>query len=60
MAQSLLSILRTSISPYRRKSAQAAEHVNSELLAQHLQHVLGELREQERQLLDLAQRVVEE
>lgn len=61
MARSLLSILRTSISPSRRRSAKAAEEAKKvELFAQRLADVLGKVEEQERQLLDFAQRLARE
>lgn len=57
MAQSFLSNLRTSISPSRRRSAEAAEAAKEQLLTRHLAEVLGKLEEQERRLLDFAQQL---
>ncbi len=61
MARSFLSVLRISLSPSRRRSAEAAESAKAQLFAQHLTNVLGQLKEQERLLLDnSAQRLAEE
>jgi hypothetical protein len=61
MARSLISVLRSTLSPSRRRLAEASENAKAQLFAQHLTDVLGQLREHERQLLDnSAQRLVEE
>ena len=61
MARSFLSILRRRLSPSHRRLAEAAETAIAQLFAQHLTSVLGQLEEQERQLLDnSARRLAEE
>jgi hypothetical protein len=61
MARSIFSVLRSGLSPSRRRLAEAAENAKTQLFAQHLTDVLGQMREQERQLLDnSAQRLAEE
>lgn len=60
MASSLLSVLRVNLLPSHRRSAKAAEEAKVQLFAQRLADVLGKLQEQERRLLDFAQRPAEE
>lgn len=61
MSRSFLSVLRITLSTSRRRSAKAAEATKKQLVLQRLASVLGQPREQERQLLhNPTQRLAEE